>query len=74
MTSKSRTVDCRELALVKLIRNVQDTAIEKYDKRIPRAINSYTYIICIIKKKVSVSVWQPHPIRKRRQERKILAQ
>lgn len=55
MMGKSRTVDCRELALVKLIRNAQDTAIEMYEKRIPRAINFNTYIICIIKK-VSVSV------------------
>lgn len=56
MTSKSRTVNCKELALVKLIRKSQDTAIEKYDRRVPREINSYTYIICIIKKRVRFCV------------------
>lgn len=43
-------MDCRELALVKLIRNAQNTAVEKDEKRIPRTINFYTYIIRIIKK------------------------
>jgi hypothetical protein len=36
MTRKSRTVDCKELALVELIRNAKGTGIEKYEKRIPR--------------------------------------